>query len=124
MSDLADTEAIETHLRRLRIQSGMGLREVARELGIDHTRLLHWEKTGRVPKSEHALKLAEIYSVDAADVMGLPKSKPTIAPNSKMAKLFAEASQLPGRQQRRIAELLEDIVAAQKMRAEADAKSS
>ena len=112
-----EREEVSSHLRDLRNQAGLGLREVARELGVIHTRVLHWEKTGRVPKTEYALKLAELYNVGADAVMGLSKGTPVIAPNSKMAKLFAEASQLPGQQQRRIADLLEDIVAAQKMKA-------
>jgi transcriptional regulator with XRE-family HTH domain len=100
------------------LQAALGLREVARSLEIDHTRLLHWEKTGRVPKAEFAIKLAELYRVGPEDILGLPKAKPAIAPNSKMAKLFAEASRLPGPQQRRIADLLEDIVTAQKLKAQ------
>ena len=109
-------QEVSSHLRDLRNQAGLGLREVARELGVIHTRILHWEKTGRVPKTEHAIKLAELYNVGANVIMGLPKSAPVIAPNSKLAKLFTEASQLPGQHQRKIADMLEDIVAAQKMK--------
>ena len=125
MSEVNEEQTqVSSHLRDLRNQAGLGLREVARELGVIHTRVLHWEKTGRVPKVEHAIKLAELYHVGTDAVLGLPREKPMIAPNSKLAKLFSEAAQLPGRQQRRIADLLEDIVEAQKMKAEIEAKAS
>jgi len=117
MFTVTDSNNADSHLRQLRIQADLGLREVARELSIDHTRLLHWERTGRVPKSEHVMKLAELYCVGPEDIMGLPKSKPSIAPNSKMAKLFAEAAKLPRPKQQRVAEFLEDMLAAQKARA-------
>ena len=110
-------EEVSSHLRDLRNQAGLGLREVARELNVIHTRILHWEKTGRVPKTEHVLQLANLYSVAPEDIMGFPKDTPAIAPNSKLAKVFAEAAKLPGPQQRRIADMLEDIVAAQKIKA-------
>jgi transcriptional regulator with XRE-family HTH domain len=104
------------HLKELRQRADLGLREAARELGVTHTKIVHWEKTGKIPDPEMILKTAELYSVSVEEVLGHPKSKPAISPNSKMAKLFAEAASLPRPQQRRIAEFLEDMLAAQKMK--------
>jgi len=105
-----------SHLKDLRIEAGLGLREVARELGVGHTKLFHWEKTGKVPDPKLVLKLAELYCVSTEAILGSPKAKPALAPNSKMAKLFAEAATLPRQKQQRIAEFLEDMLAAQKAR--------
>jgi len=110
-------EVADGHLKELRQQADLGLRETARQLGVPHTKLVHWEKTGKIPDPEMIVKLAEIYCVPVEQILGQPKSKPSIAPNSKMAKLFAEAASLPRPQQQRIAEFLEDMLAAQKSKA-------
>ena len=109
------TESKE-HLKELRQRADLGLRETARELGVTHTKLVHWEKTGKIPAPDMVFRLAELYCVSVEEILGHPKSKPAISPNSKMAKLFAEAASLPRPQQRRIAEFLEDMLAAQKMK--------
>ena len=103
-----------SHLKELRQRADIGLREAARQLGVTHTKLVHWEKTGKIPDPDVIMQLAELYSVSVEEVLGHPKSKPAISPNSKMAKLFAEAASLPRTQQRRVAEFLEDMLTAQK----------
>jgi DNA-binding XRE family transcriptional regulator len=103
-----------SHLKELRHRADIGLREAARQLNISHTKLVHWERTGKVPEPELVIKIAELYSISVEEVLGFPKNKPGISPNSKMAKLFTEAALLPRKQQRRVAEFLEDILAAQK----------
>ena len=106
-----------SHLKELRQRADLGLREAARQLEVPHTKLVHWEKTGKIPDPDVIMQLAELYSVSVEEVLGHPKSKPSIAPNSKLAKLFAEAASLPRPQQRRVAEFLEDMLAAQKAKA-------
>ena len=106
-----------SHLKDLRLRADLGLREAARQLKVTHTKLVHWEKTGKIPDPDFIMKMAELYSVSVEEVLGHPKSKPSIATNSKMAKLFTEAAALPRMQQRRIAEFLEDMLAAQKAKA-------
>ena len=106
-----------SHLKELRQRADIGLREAARQLEVTHTKLVHWEKTGKIPDPDVIMQLAELYSVSVEEVLGHPKSKPAISPNSKMAKLFTEAASLPRPQQRRVAEFLEDMLAAQKAKA-------
>jgi len=106
-----------SHLKELRQRADIGLREAARQLDVTHTKLVHWEKTGKIPEPEFVMKLAELYSVSLEEVLGFPKMKAAISPNSKMAKLFAEAASLPRTQQRRVAEFLEDMLTAQKAKA-------
>jgi transcriptional regulator with XRE-family HTH domain len=106
-----------SHLKELRQRADIGLREAARQLKVTHTKLVHWEKTGKIPDPDFIMRLAELYSVSVEEVLGHPKSKALISPNSKMAKLFAEAASLPRQQQRRVAEFLEDMLTAQKAKA-------
>jgi len=106
-----------SHLKDLRRRADLGLREAARQLEVTHSKLVHWEKTGKIPEPELIMKIAELYNISVEEVLGHPKNKPLISPNSKMAKLFAEASTLPRAQQRRVAEFLEDMLTAQKAKA-------
>lgn len=106
-----------SHLKELRTRAGLGLRETARELGVTHTKVVHWEKTGKIPDPDIIMRMAELYCVPVEEVLGHEPTKPTLAPNSKMAKLFAEAATLPRPKQQRIAEFLEDMLAAQRAKA-------
>ena len=112
-----DSESRISHLKTLREEAGLGLREVARELGVLHTKVFHWEKTGKIPDPDMIMKMADLYCVPVEKILGHDPVKPAIAPNSKMAKLFAEAATLPRPQQKRVAEFLEDMLAAQRAKA-------
>jgi len=111
----ATTMSNETtsHLKKLRETSGLGLREVSRQLGVGHTKLHHWEKTGKITEPEAVVRLAALYHVSVEEVLGQSRPKPGVAPNSKLARLFAEVSKLPRQRQQRIVDVVEDMVTAQ-----------
>jgi DNA-binding transcriptional regulator YiaG len=50
-----------SHLKELRQRADIGLREAARQLGVTHTKLVHWEKTGKIPDPDVIMQLAELY---------------------------------------------------------------
>jgi transcriptional regulator with XRE-family HTH domain len=107
------TEEIGSHLRRARENAGLGLREVARQLEVGHTKLHHWEKTGKITEPEAIVRLAAIYHVSVEEILGQAKVRPDIAPNSKLARLFVEISKLPRKRQQRIVDVVEDMLTAQ-----------
>lgn len=103
----------DSHLKTLRENSGLGLREVSRHLGIAHTKLFHWEKTGKISEPEAIVSMSALYHVSVEEVLGQQKPKPNIAPNSKLARLFGEISKLPRKRQQRIVDVVEDMLTAQ-----------
>lgn len=107
------SEEVDSHLKQLRENTGLGLREVARQLDVVHTKLHHWEKTGKITEPEAIVSLAAIYHVSVEEVLGQKKPKPNIAPNSKLSRLFSEVSKLPRRRQQRIVDVVEDMLTAQ-----------
>ena len=107
------SDVISSHLRELRENSGLGMREVARQLEIGHTKLRHWEKTGKVTEPDAIIRLATIYHVSIEEILGQPKVKPELAPNSKLGRLFVEVSKLPRKRQERIVDVVEDLLTAQ-----------
>jgi len=106
-------EVIDSHLKDLRDSSGLALREVARQLEVGHTKLHHWEKTGKITEPEAIVSLAAIYHVSIEEILGQAKAKPEVAPNSKLARLFGEISKLPRKRQQRIVDVVEDMLTAQ-----------
>jgi len=104
---------ISSYLRELRENAGLGMREVARQLEIGHTKLRHWEKIGKITEPEAIVRLAAIYHVSIEEVLGHIKPKPDVAPNSKLSRLFAEISKLPRKRQQRIVNVVEDMLTAQ-----------
>ena len=111
--DMPESKEGGSHLRRLREDSGLALREAARRLGIGHTKLHHWEKTGRVADPETILRLAALYHVSVEELLGQSRPRPEVAPNSRLARLLSEVSRLPRKRQQRIVEVVEDMLAAQ-----------
>lgn len=103
-----------SHLRQLRSRSGLTLREVARRLDVLHTKLVHWENTGKVPHPDIVFKLADIYGVSVEEVLGQPASaKSAKRGQSKLGQIFDAAARLPRRQQQKIIEFVEPFIREQ-----------
>jgi len=104
-------------LARMRERAGLGVRELARELGINHATLLQWEKAGKVSKTEFLVPMAAILGVSLEELLGQPKPRRAAAPGGKLGQVFREVSELPRRKQQRIVEVVEDMLTAQKAKA-------
>jgi len=106
-----DTDTSPTHLRLLRRRSGLPLREVARRLDVLHTKLVHWENTGKIPQPETVFKLAEIYGVSVEEVLGqAPAARASKRGPSKLGRVFEAAAKLPRRQQEKIIEFVQPFI--------------
>lgn len=114
MSDEADPTI---DLAELRENAGLGVRELARQLGTHHTTILKWEAAGRVSKAEYLVPMSEILGVTIEELLGQPKPRRAVAPGGKLGQVFREVSELPRRRQQRIVEVVEDMLAAQKAKA-------
>ena len=109
-------KGIGTHLRRLREQSGMSLREFARQVGVHPSNVSFWETRDKLPSSSALIQISEVLGVSVDEVLGKDPGKPPPV-RGRFGKLFAEASELPKPKRERIAIVLEDMLAAQKAKA-------
>lgn len=98
------------HLRELREASGLSLRELARLIGEHPSNVSYWERTGNLPRSDVLAPIATALGVTVEDLLGLPKSRNS-APGGKARRLFEAVSKLPRRQQTKIVEVVEALLA-------------
>ena len=104
------------NLTKYREDAGLGVRELARELELNHATILKWEQTGKVAKAEYLVPMSQILGVTIEELLGQPKLRKTAAPGGKVGQVFREVSELPRRQQQRIVEVVEDMITAQRSR--------
>lgn len=107
MNDLIDSTV---DLAKLRKDAGLGVRELARQLGIHHATLLKWEATGKVAKAEFLVAMSEILGVTIEELLGQPKPRRTTSPGGKLGQVFREVSDLPRRQQEQIVKVVSALV--------------
>lgn len=100
-----------SHLNLLRRRTGLPLREAARRLDVLHTKLVYWEKTGKIPDPELVGKVAALYGVSVEEVLGLKDAADAPrAPGGKLGEVFTAAAKLPRRQQQKIIEFVEPFI--------------
>jgi len=100
-----------SHLRALREASGLSLRELARQVGEQPTNLSYWERTGSLPRADLIIPIAKALGVSVEELLGQDKPKRAAAPGGKVRHVFEQVQKLPRRQQDRIVEVVEALVA-------------
>ena len=60
-------------LKDLRVQQGLTLREVAKQLNISHVSYLRWEQGTTEPSLAAIEKLCEIFDISADYLLGIEK---------------------------------------------------
>jgi transcriptional regulator with XRE-family HTH domain len=98
------------HLKSLREAAGLSMRELARQIGEDHSNVRYWERSGNLPRSDVLAPMARALGVTIEELLGEPKSSRAITPAGKMRRLFDAASRLPRSQQQKILDILEPFV--------------
>lgn len=99
------------HLRSLRETAGLTLRELSRQIGEHPSNVSYWERTGSVPRSGVLLPMARALGVTVEELLGEPKPRRATAPGGKARQVFDAVSRLPRRQQQKIVEVVEALVA-------------
>ena len=105
-------------LSALRRAAGLTQAELAGLIGDVQPNIAYWEASEKPPRSDVLPKLAKVLGVSVEDLLSadlLPE--PKRGPVGRMQKVFAVVSQLPRRQQDKIIELVEAIVAQHERRA-------
>jgi transcriptional regulator with XRE-family HTH domain len=107
--DMAKVRA--TRLRQLRQAAGLSLRELARQIGQEHSNVVYWETSGNFPRSDMLLPIAKALGVTVDELLGESRPKRVLSPGGKMRQLFEAASKLPRSQQEKVLAVLEPFVA-------------
>ena len=107
----AMSKAAGSRLRALREASGLTLRELARQIGEQPSNLNYWETKGVLPRSDVLVPIAAALGVTVEELLGQEKPRRAAAPGGKMRQVFAQVQKLPRRQQDKIVEVVEALVA-------------
>ena len=103
--------AQKSRLRQIREAAGMSLRELARQIDQQPTNVSYWERTGQLPRSDVLLPMAQALGVTVEELLGQPRPKRNGAPGGRLGQVFQEVGQLPRRQQDKIIEVVQALLA-------------
>jgi len=106
----ADMSEDVSHLRKLREAAGLSVRELARRIDQQPTNVSFWERTGKFPRSDVLIPMAKALGVSVEELLGEKDPKRT-APESRLGRSFEAVSKLPRRQQGKILDVVEALLA-------------
>ena len=106
--------AAKSRLRELREAAGLSVRELARQIGEQHTNVLYWEQSGNLPRSNVLLPMAKALGVTVHDLLGEPKAKRSVTPGGRLGQVFEQVAKLPRRQQQKVIEMAEGFLSLHK----------
>jgi len=90
------------------------MRELARRIGEEHSNVRYWETTGKLPRSNVLIPMAEALGVTVEELLGAPRPQRAVLPGGKLGEAFIAVSQLPRRQQQKVVEMAQGFVALHK----------
>lgn len=98
-------------LRQLREAAGLSLRELARQIDQHPTNVSYWERTGQPPRSDVLMPIAQALGVSVQELLGEAAPKRAAAPAGKLGRVVETLTKLPRRQQDKVVEMIETILA-------------
>lgn len=98
------------HLKKLREAAGLTQRELAAQIGEIHSNVNYWENSGNLPRSDVLIPMAKALGVSVEVLLGEPPRR-IAKPGGKAGVVFEAVSKLPRRQQQKILEVVEALVA-------------
>jgi transcriptional regulator with XRE-family HTH domain len=113
----SDMAKAASRLRELRERAGLSLRELARQIGEDHSNVGFWERSGKIPRSDVLAPMAKTLGVTVEELLGEPRPKRVAKPGGKLGQVFESVSRLPRRQQEKIVDIFETVLAGQQSKA-------
>jgi len=105
-------------LKRLREATGLSQRELARLIGQEQSNVSFWERTGRPPRSDLLVPIAEALGVSIEELLGLPRPKNTGKPGGRLGKVVDQISRMPRRQRDRVIRTVETLLAGEQVKSE------
>jgi len=106
------SDAISSPLAKLRKGAGFSQREFARLIGVHHSNVGFWERSGTSPRSDLLPEIARVLGVGVEEVLGQPATRRSAAvPGGKLGEVFQEVAKLPRGKQQRIISVVAALVA-------------
>jgi transcriptional regulator with XRE-family HTH domain len=102
-----------SRLKKIRQAAGLTMRELARQIGEDHSNIRYWETTGKIPRSDVLAPMAKVLGVTVEELLGQPKPSRVSGPGGRARQLFEAVSRMPRRQQDKVLDILEPFVRQQ-----------
>ncbi|MBU0678476.1 MAG: helix-turn-helix domain-containing protein [Verrucomicrobia bacterium] len=103
-----------SHLKRLRERAGLSARDLGERIGVRHSNILFWENSGTLPRSNILVSMAQALGVTVEELLGEARPRRVVQPGGKLGRVFQEVSKLPRRQQQKIVDVVEALVAQNK----------
>jgi transcriptional regulator with XRE-family HTH domain len=97
-------------LRALRQATGLSLRALAEEIGVQPTNLSYWERSGKPPRADLVMPIAEALGVSPEEVLGREKPAHGGLQQGRVREVFEQVQKLPRRQQDQILEVVEALL--------------
>jgi transcriptional regulator with XRE-family HTH domain len=102
------------HLAALRQSAGLTQTELAKLVGDTQRNIAYWEQSEKPPRSDVVPKLARVLGVSLEDLLTPTDARTPERPRGpvgKVRKTFEDVSRLPRRQQDKIIEIVEALMA-------------
>jgi transcriptional regulator with XRE-family HTH domain len=109
-ADYREGMAVKSNLRQLRETAGLSVRELARQIEESATNVSYWERSGQLPRSDVLTPMAKALGVSVEVLLGETPRR-TLKPGGKAGAVFEAVSKLPRRQQQKILDVVEALVA-------------
>lgn len=107
-----DRPVLGKQLAELRQAAGLTQMQLAEKVGVHHSNIAFWELSGTPPRGEVLPKMAHALGVSVDALLGVTPPKPKRqAAKGRLQLVFETASKLPRRQQQKIVEVVEALVA-------------
>jgi len=99
-------------LAALRREAGLSQKELAEKIGVAASNIGFWELHDKPPRSDLLPRIAEALGASVEDILGTSSRKrPSGGPEGRARRVFKNLSQLPRRQQKKILDVAEALIA-------------
>ena len=111
-----DMAKVMSRLKKFREAAGLSQHELARRVGQRQSNIRYWEATGKPPRSDLLIPIAQELGVSVEELLGQPKPR-NGKPGGKLGDVVERITRMPRRQRDRVVAIVETILAGE------DAKS-
>ena len=105
--------ATKSRLRTLREAAELSVRELARQIGEQHTNVLYWETSGNLPRSNVLIPMAKALGVTVEELLGEPKPARVVPLGGRLGKVVKKINGMSRRQQDKVLDLVEPFITQQ-----------
>ena len=114
-----EKDALGERLRRLRLEKGYSLRELAAVVGTSHRMIAYYEIQGGNPPADVVVKLARALGVSADGLLGLRKANKAAdshPENVRLLRKLRQVAKLPAKDRRSVLQMIDALVERQALK--------